>query len=235
MIEEKVVYFVRHAESAQNTGASTKEFDSFKLIPLTEEGENQAKVLAYTTLDPSRLQVPPHKITSSDFLRAIQTAQPTAKRYGVELNIDPMIGEADYLDPTSFSEAQFTNSGRQELTEAYWFEHTDPNYRHTERVESFQEMVDRFDHILNQIRDDDFETQCVFSHGLYIKGVVWRGSIHQNKALSHQDKPEFRRFCADFKVSNCSVLPVRVRKDKSLIFMGMIDLPAVTAMDGGNG
>jgi len=83
------IYLVRHGESASNAGGSTM---PHALIPLTEAGRNQADELS------ARRPAQPPRILASPFIRALDTAEPYAKRMQVKIEQVPLLQEFDMVD-----------------------------------------------------------------------------------------------------------------------------------------
>lgn len=85
------IILVRHGQTAWNVGASSDEGERFRGridLPLNERGRAQAQALAGRLADE-----PVAAIYSSPLQRAIETAEPTARRLG--LTVQPLEGIVD--------------------------------------------------------------------------------------------------------------------------------------------
>ena len=84
-----LVIFVRHGETTANRD---RVFGVSEDIPLTEQGERQARELVPVL----RREFRPHRILSSEFARARRTSEILAEHLGVEVEILPGIHERDF-------------------------------------------------------------------------------------------------------------------------------------------
>ncbi|QQO11042.1 histidine phosphatase family protein [Breznakiella homolactica] len=81
-----VLYFIRHAESEAN---SKRILASQLPFPLTEEGKREAELIASQFREITGLD----RIISSPLLRAVQTAEPFGRRYGLPVGQDIRLAE----------------------------------------------------------------------------------------------------------------------------------------------
>jgi len=81
-----LLYLVRHGERATKNYNSRPKLDK----GLTPEGREQAELLA-GRLQEERI----HSLYSSDFPRALQTAQPIARKLGLKVEVRKAFGELD--------------------------------------------------------------------------------------------------------------------------------------------
>lgn len=167
----KRVRLIRHAESAANAGLATTAPDS---IPLTEEGQIQARALADSITSAPDLNI------SSPFERAIATALPTTECFcHVPFEMWP-VEEFTYLSPNRF--AGTTQADRKPYAESYW-ENGDAAIIDGPDTESFDHLIGRVDVMLAKLADHDAQDILVFSHGQFIRAAAWR-IIHGSQARS---------------------------------------------------
>jgi broad specificity phosphatase PhoE len=157
--------FVRHGQSTANVGEPTKDFAK---VPLTPLGEQQAAALA------DQWQETPPLIAVSPFLRAQQTAQPTAARFAdVPVETWP-IYEFTFWDP------QFWKGGEprdlMHHVDRYWRD-GDPNARYgsgpgSEGAESFAMMLARAEETFARLEAIKSEVPVLlFTHGHFIQAL----------------------------------------------------------------
>jgi len=176
------VFLVRHAESVANAGGRTTDPAN---IPLSPAGQSQATAFA------EQVKKEPTRIISSSFLRAIQTAQPLAEKYGIYIEVWPELREFNYLDPKKFENTTWED--RLPARKAY-YDRDDIDYDEGEGTESFREFVKRVNKVVSQIKKLPDGQIYIFSHEI----MIW--AIYQRMAgISVTDMWE------DFKAHNFSV------------------------------
>ena len=186
----KLVRLIRHAESDANAGLATTAPDS---IPLTENGQTQARALA------DSITSVPDLIISSPFERAIATALLTTERFPhVPFETWP-VEEFTYLTPTRF--AGTTQADRKPHAESYW-ENGDAAMIDGPGAESFDHLIGRVDAMLAKLADHDAQDILVFSHGQFIRAAAWR-IMHGGQALSYDRMLEFRALDLREPFRNC--------------------------------
>lgn len=156
-----LIRLIRHGESAANAGQPSSDPAT---IPLTGRGRQQAQAIA------DALTSPPAAIVCSPFLRARQTAMPSAARFGLEPEIWP-IQEFTYLSPASCIGT--TAAQRRARVEAYWHD-ADPDAIDGPGAESFAQFFSRIRTALEKLRT--FEAQgevLVFGHGQFMQAMRW--------------------------------------------------------------
>ncbi len=158
-----MIIFVRHAQSAANAGQSTESPDS---IALTEAGIQQAA--AFARAWSSR----PSRILSSPYLRAMQTAQPLASKFNLEVMTAP-VQEFTYLCPAKC--AGTTVAERRSWVAEYW-KASDPDFRDGPEAETFREFVERTKVALQLVRVLGSGMVVVFCHGQFMQMVRWLGA-----------------------------------------------------------
>src|SRR5215213_4492085 len=155
------IWLIRHGESESNAGLPTS--DTAKIV-LTPRGIARAQYLA------ASFTRAPSLVITSPYLRAQQSAQPTIKRFPeVRLEEWP-VHEYTYLSHASRHNT--TLAGRRPQIDAYW-ERCDPGYLNGDGAESFVALVARAKHTLERIKDLDDDFVAIFSHGLFIRTLLW--------------------------------------------------------------
>jgi probable phosphoglycerate mutase len=176
----KTFWFIRHAESAGNTGQPTPSAGG---IPLTERGHNQAQCLA------NHLSTPPDLFVVSPYLRTSQTAQPTLEKYPhVPVETWP-IEEYTYLPAELYTN---TTTGQRNRPAVDYFRKADPDLVLGEGAESFNQLISRIDTALDRIIQSKFSTIHLFSHGWYMRTLLWRLIFFPN-FNTNLDIDEFKR------------------------------------------
>jgi len=188
----KEIWLIRHGESTANAGAATKDASS---IPLTDKGWQQAREMA------DKFVKAPDLIVVSPYLRARQTAAPTAERFpDVPVQIW-QVQEFTYLSPVRC--ANTTVQQRRPLVDAYWHA-CDPKLIDGPGAESFAHMLDRVQAAARRIETADAESIAIFTHGHIMQ--AWR-LLADNPAAG--DKADMERFFSAFQarpIENCEWL-----------------------------
>jgi broad specificity phosphatase PhoE len=155
------VRFIRHGESLANAGGVTS---GQPTIPLTELGWAQARAFA------EALHTPPDLFITSPYIRARDTAAPSAARYPhVPLEVWPVheigiLATARCVNTTSLQ--------RLPWVEEYWGA-ADPVYCDGEGAENYAAFVARVRAALARLAALDAGEVMVFSHGQFMNGVLW--------------------------------------------------------------
>jgi broad specificity phosphatase PhoE len=105
------IYLVRHGGSVSNAGGITM---PHALIPLTEAGRKQADALS------AQLPAQSPRILASPFVRALDTAEPYAKRLQVKIGEEPLLQEFDMVAPVLI--AGMDQAQRRPIADAFWKE-----------------------------------------------------------------------------------------------------------------
>lgn len=195
---ERLVWLVRHGESAANAGQPTMEPNGFGL---TELGVRQAGFVADAfTRDPSLIVV-------SGFRRAQQTAEPTANRFPTTPQEVWEVHEFTYLG--SLHGRALRDRERAPHALAYW-RAADPYFvdRPELGCESFAGLLDRADRFLTRLRLAPAGLAMVFSHGMFIRAVDWclRSRAGQ---VGRLDMAGYRQHQVGNPVPNCSIIELR--------------------------
>jgi 2,3-bisphosphoglycerate-dependent phosphoglycerate mutase len=188
----KEIWLIRHGESTSNAGEATKDASS---IPLTDRGWQQARETA------CKFAIAPDLIVVSPYLRARQTAAPTAELFpDVPIEIW-QVQEFTYLSPVRC--ANTTVEQRRPLVDAYW--HTsDPRLVDGPGAESFSQMLDRVQAAARRIETLSASNIAIFTHGHIMQ--AWR-MLADNPQAS--DKADMKRYFAAFldrPIENCEWL-----------------------------
>lgn len=158
---------IRHAQSTANAGSATHDPAT---IPLTLSGHLHAKQLAR-----SAFSSPVVAVWSSPYLRALQTANPTADRYRLTVQELP-IHEFTYLCPARC--AGTTAVERMKWVENYW-SRGDPYYVDGPGAESFSILVERARNALRLLEAGGSPDHAIaFSHGQFLQMIYW---LHRYK------------------------------------------------------
>lgn len=192
----KRVWVFRHAESLSNAGGKTLEPNG---IPLTENGLRQARDLAWT------LNEPPHRIVTSPFRRAIDTARPIDARFPGAMNEVWPIQEFTYLDPVSCVGTNWAD--RKPRIDAYWAS-MDPHYVDGEGAESFSALLTRARTFLEDLTELENELTIVVSHGQFMQAaklMATRPDLGDLTAMSLFIDRQLRR-----PFANCERMTLRV-------------------------
>lgn len=157
-------WLIRHGQTTSNIGAWS--CDPNELL-LTEEGKAQALSLA------DKIVNRPDLIISSPLQRALQTAEPTRKKWSdVPVEIWP-IQEFVYLSPTKYQHN--TPEERLIVKQTYW-QQAIPSYCddiHCESFSDFMKRVEAFHHALLTQRG----FLVIFGHGQFFKAFLY-GCMH---------------------------------------------------------
>jgi broad specificity phosphatase PhoE len=183
------IRLIRHAQSAANAGLPTTDPGA---IPLTQTGQRQALLLA------EAITSSPDLIITSPFLRAMDTALPTAARYpDVPFEVWA-VEEFTYLSPNRF--AGTTQADRKPHVESYW-SNGDAALVDGPGAESFEHLLGRARAMLAALADLSAQDVLVFSHGQFIRAVAW--VINGVSAGSPSRMREFRAADVSEPLGNC--------------------------------
>jgi broad specificity phosphatase PhoE len=187
----KHVRMIRHAHSSANAGLPTT---APAIIPLTELGHAQAQALAGT------LPCAPGLIVSSPFERAVATATPTARRYpDVPLELWA-VEEFTYLAPARL--VGTTQAQRKPEADAYWLA-GDQLSIDGPGAESFAQLLQRAQAMLDRLASCSAQQVVVFSHGQFIRAVAWL-ILHGEQAGEPALMRQFRALDTAQPLANCA-------------------------------
>lgn len=200
-----LVWFIRHGQSHANVTWEGPVADH-AADPLTEVGGQQAACIA------AYAEMPPSRIITSPYRRALQTAQPTMQRFA----------EAQHaVWPVQEFRSVSREGGRansvavvQAADIAYW-ERCDPHYVDGRDAESFASFIARAQNVLERLTRHPDEFLMIFSHAQFIRAVQWI-QLHGHR---EPDVSAMQRFCAlifEMPVPNGAILPCRIQYAQAL-------------------
>lgn len=197
---------IRHAESSANAGLATSDPAS---IPLTSAGEVQAMQLAKFAFP-----TPVAAIWSSPYLRSLQTASPTAKRFGLVTRQLPL-QEFTYLCPDRC--AGTTAAERRQWVDEYWGR-GDPAHLDGSGAESFSMLVQRARSALSLFDSQSDDAHVIaFSHGQFLQMIYWldryKGTPSSRAGMQSYRALDVRRpinHCEGLRITRSSSLSARV-------------------------
>ena len=174
-------WLIRHGQSTSNLGLwSSRSYD----VALTDLGHTQADIIA------KQVCSPPDLIISSPMRRALQTAEPTQKKWPhVPTDIWP-IQEFAYLSRSKYEHKSAEQ--RAEFVRHYW-QTQDPNYCDGEDAESFVHFIERLK-AFHQALLKQRGHVIVFGHGQFFKAFLlgsrqgfeatpeWMGVFYQEES-----------------------------------------------------
>ena len=150
---------IRHGQSTSNLGLwSSRSYD----VALTELGHIQAQAVA------DKLLRPPELIISSPMRRALQTAEPTQKKWPDVPTVIWPIQEFAYLSRTKYEHSSADQ--RATFVQDYW-QTLDPNYCDGEDAESFVQFIARLK-AFHQALLNQKGRVIVFGHGQFFKAFL---------------------------------------------------------------
>ncbi|MCX4090936.1 histidine phosphatase family protein [Nocardia sp. alder85J] len=154
-----MVRLIRHGESEGNIGLPS----SGGTTPLTARGHEQARRVA------GAFDVAPSLIVVSPLRRAQQTAQPTIERFPGVRREQWAVQEFRFLP--GFADDVVTTESLAPHLAAYW-ERADPFERHPGK-ESFFDLLDRAEALLDDLAAQPDGLIAVFSHGTFLRAVLY--------------------------------------------------------------
>jgi broad specificity phosphatase PhoE len=203
------IWLIRHGESESNAGMPTS--DTTKIV-LTPRGIAQAEYVA------AAFTRAPSLIVMSPYLRAQQSAQPTIERFPQARREEWPVHEYTYLSLASRHNT--TLHGRKPQIDAYW-ERCDPQYLDGDGAETFAALVERAKHVLERIKQLDDTFVAIFSHGLFIRTLLWvllAGSVEIDPTRMRR----YRGFVSGFAVPNASIVKLYMSGERELFFGNFI-------------
>lgn len=161
--------FIRHAMSEGNV---LEVCSGQKNYPLVEQGFEQAKRLSEYLFE----TYPIKAIYSSDLLRCVQTAEPTAKAFGFPIHPDARLREVcvGEWEGIHWKQIATQNEELYRAWSAFRMHRDDPRPR---GAESFEDVVERMNEVIREIvTAHTGEHVAVFLHGKALRTMthVWR-------------------------------------------------------------
>jgi probable phosphoglycerate mutase len=205
------VWLIRHGESESNAGAPSKEPGASALTPL---GRWQAEQVALAFAQPPALLI------ISPYLRAQQTAEPTARRFPAAATAEWPVEEFTYLG--HLRHRSMTSIERRPYVRAYW-ERCDPAEA-SGGAESFADLIRRGRDMLERLTEQPDGPIAVFTHGLFMRAVAW--SLASGVTVpTAADMSAFRQFAGNYRTPNGGVIELRYRPGRPVpVLMGAATL-----------
>ena len=191
------IWLIRHAQSESNAGLPTSDPAGIALTPL---GHQQAEHI------PAAFREPPALIVTSPYIRTKQTARPTVRAFpGVPQDEWP-VHEFTYL---SLDHRRGTTPKQREpLLHAFW-ERCDPAYCDGTGAESFGDLMQRVQSMLDLTVRCDAGLLAIFSHGLFARALFWWLLSTPQPTIDAAYMRNFRLFATALKMPNAAILPMR--------------------------
>ena len=180
------IWFVRHGQSISNANMVTQGSSN---SPLTEKGESQARQIV------PAIPRKPGAVLLSSYLRARQTAQPTLDHFTPVPTEEWPIHEFTYLSDAKYVGKRMED--RMPFARSYW-RAEDPYSKDDGQGESFAGFVGRLEQTKQLMRTHDAPFLVAFSHGLFIRGLIW--SVTSNQALA--DVAGFRSYRTFYRATS---------------------------------
>jgi 2,3-bisphosphoglycerate-dependent phosphoglycerate mutase len=201
-------WFIRHGQSVSNADLPTAHPAQSELTP---QGWLEAEqiVRAFTRQ--------PDLLVLSPYLRAQQTAEPTLNRFPNVPSATWPVHEFTYLAAHHYDGT--TGSERRPVAMTYW-ERNDPHYRDGPEAETFAELVERVWAIIGRLRQGQDQYVALFSHGLFIRALLW-AVLTDTRRPAPQQMKQYGNFCQAVRVPNGSVCRLYIGEKE--LRLGSID------------
>jgi|GEM_PF-554910 len=187
----KKIWFVRHGESTANAGGITSNHET---IPLSLLGQEQAKRIS------REFRESPTLIITSPFLRAIDTAEPTLKRFPNTRREVWNVEEFTYLSPSNC--VNTTAADRKGRVNEYW-ERCNPDYRDGEGAESFNDLLTRAKTAIERVGRLEEGFIVMFTHAQFMR-AIW--ALLDFTHEGEDAKSLMMRFRQLPRYKNCAIL-----------------------------
>ena len=152
-----------------------------------------------------KLRFHPDIIIHSPYIRTLQSAQPTIKKFpGVTVDEWP-VQEFIYLPHESYLNS--TQSDRQAAVDEYW-QQCDPQQKNSDEAESFVEFIVRMEMIIEKLAHSK-GTSVVFTHGHVIRAMIWKiitGRLQKDKTGMQQ----YRSLRQALYIPNAVILKIKL-------------------------
>jgi 2,3-bisphosphoglycerate-dependent phosphoglycerate mutase len=198
------LWLIRHGESEANAGLPTTDTSA---IALTVRGEGQARQVVRAFIRS------PDLLVTSPYRRTKQTAAPLLARFPHTPQAEWPVQEFTYLalPPNVVT----TAAERAPLSDTFWARY-DPYYSDGPGAESFADLIARSRAFLEQSRALPDGFVAVYTHGLFMRAVLWTALITPT-TLTPDLMRRCRRFMGGLIVPNGSIIKLLIR-DEELFF-----------------
>ena len=159
---KKIVYFVRHGQSADNVAPVFQSPDS----PLNDTGKQQAESIAKRV---SKLSF--DALIASPFERAKQTAEAIAKATDKKVEYSELFVER--IKPTYINGKPYTDEKANTLWKEWEKSLYTPSMR-AEDGENFDDLIARADKALTFLQNKTEQSLVVVTHGYFLRTIVAR-------------------------------------------------------------
>jgi broad specificity phosphatase PhoE len=207
------VWLIRHGESVSNADLPTGDPAE---SALTEKGVEEAEQIA------NAIGEKPDLIVVSPYLRARQTAVPTLNRFPTVPQEEWPVHEFTYLAPIRY--AGTTGTERRPLALAYW-ERNDPSEKEGGEGESFAELLARVQEIVARLRQHPAEYIVVFSHGLFLRALIW-SVLTGITAATPKSMKRYSHFTQAAQIPNGAIIRAQIPREGP-IFIANFDVTHV--------
>ncbi len=204
------VWLIRHGESVSNANLPTGDPAQSSL---TEKGFAEAACI------PQAFVKAPDLFVVSSYLRARQTAVPTQQRFPHIPTEDWPVHEFTYLNPVRYHGT--TGTERRPYALAYW-ERNDPDEKEGGEGESFAEMLARVQATILQLSQHPARFIVVFSHGLFLRALIWSVLTGITEATSKTMK-RYSHFTQAAQIPNGAIIKAQF-PEKGPIFISNFDV-----------
>lgn len=202
----KQIFIIRHAQSESNARMSIR---PNHLINITEKGKQQALELAQWLSE----HIPsPTQVFVSPYIRTHQTAQPFLDSIQAQSQILNDLHEFNYLNFDKIQHLSFDELIR--LSDQYWH-NADIHYNDGESAESFQDFVQRVNHIRQFLHELDDGVYVIFGHGMWIGMLIWQLMVKDRQRILQMS--EFRAFELAMRADNCEVFQLNIIQSQEMI------------------
>lgn len=201
------VWLIRHGESVSNVDGRTRHP---ALSQLTAQGWREAKGLvgAFTAV--------PDLFVLSPFVRAQETAVPTRSHFPDVPVVEWPVYEFTYLSPGRY--AGTTGSERAPIAHDYW-QRNDPMYKDEGEGESFAELLVRVHLFLAELRQSSAPFTAVFSHGMFLRAVLWV-LLTQAQEATPIEMRRYGRFLQAVHMPNAAICRLSLSANTLPLFSG---------------
>lgn len=151
------------------------------------------------------------KVWSSPYLRATQTAAPTAARYSLMVHELPL-HEFTYLCPARC--AGTATADRAQWLEEYW-QRCEPHYIDGPGAEAFSSLVQRARSAISHFKTKVSASHSVaFSHGQFLQMIYWL-SLYEGEPISNAGMRAYRAFDLKSPIHHCEGFSLEWRSPRA--------------------